>query len=83
MRKILVTEEHGRVYRQLDGWRRVLVAIPGEEIDIELARECGLLDEPEVSEPEPKVEEKQSPVKRDHGKQAPTFQSYPTKTHKA
>lgn len=77
--KFLVTEKHGRVFKQADAYTRVLVAVPGEEISIELAEECGLLDKPEASEPEPKAE----PVKRERGKPAPSTVSYPTKTHKA
>ncbi len=74
--KFIVTQKHGRVFKRVDAYTRVLVAIPGQEIPIELARECGLLDEPE---PEPK----ELPVKKEHGKQPPATQSYPTKTHKA
>lgn len=81
--KFLVTEKHGRVFKQADAYTRVLVAVPGEEISIELAEECGLLDkaEPEAApdEPTPKAE----PVKRDRGKPAPSTVSYPTKTSKA
>lgn len=83
MTKFLVTPEHGRVFRQVDAYTRVLVAVPGQEISIELARECGLLDEPEPEADEPKPSKKDAPVKRDQSKPAPSTVSFPTKTHKA
>jgi len=81
MKKFLVTPAHGRVFRRVDAYTRVLVAVPGQEIPWELAQECGLIEpEPEPA-PEPSSkDEKPPPVKQEP---APSTMSYPTKTHKA
>lgn len=73
MAKFLVTNKHGRVFKQVDAHTRVLVAIPGQEISVELAEECGLIEKPE-----PEMKTKNSPVKR-----PPASKIYPTKVHKA
>jgi hypothetical protein len=80
--KFIVTEKHGRVFRPTaDPTRRILVANPGDEISMELARECGLLDE---DDGESVKDSKPETVKRDSGKEAPSkLSTYPTKVHKA
>lgn len=77
MKKFLVTPEHGRVFRRVDPYTRVLVAIPGDEISVELAEECGLIEKPAPPE-KPKA-----PEKVEEPDPAPKMQSYPTKTHRA
>lgn len=72
MKKFLVTPKHGRVFRRVDAYTRVLVAIPGQEIPYELAEECGLVDKPESDTKPAKAPEPKSQTV-----------SYPTKTHKA
>jgi hypothetical protein len=84
MRKFLVKPEHGRVFKRVDAYTRVLVAIPGQEISYELAEECGLVEkpEPEVEKPEPEPAPKE-PAKKAAVKPPASTVSYPTKTHKA
>jgi len=80
--RFLVTEKHGRVHRQVDPHTRVLVAIPGQFISVELAKECGLIPEPEPEPAEPVKDEKPAPVKMEAGKPTPALQTYPTRPHK-
>jgi hypothetical protein len=71
-----VTDAHGRLRRALPDGRRVLVAIPGDEISLSLAEELGLI------EPEKPITEK---LKEDIQTSTPGGgrASYPTKTTKA
>ena len=58
---------------------RILIAVPGDEIDVELARQLGLLGD----EPAPKLAKKTA-VKKVETKPAPSGRaSYPTRTKKA
>jgi len=79
MKKFLVKPEHGRVFRRVDAYTRVLVALPGQEIPYELAKECGLVKPEPAPEPTPKPS---SPEKEPDKPRSSTV-SFPTKTHRA
>jgi outer membrane biosynthesis protein TonB len=80
-KRYLVTPKDGRVKKVLPDGRRVLVAIPGQLIDYELAVELGLVkSEPEPT-PEPQQEEppKPAPQERAAKKASPAKKSAPAK----
>ena len=72
MKKFIVQPHHGRVFKptHVPG-TKVLVALPGDEISLALAEECGI-----VNAPAPEPEKPEAPVE----KAAPKRASYPTKT---
>lgn len=85
VKKFTVTPAHGRVHRSLPNGQRVLVAIPGQEIPIEVAEELGLVEHPE---PEPEPEPDTVPEVKDEEPPKPSAPvrktaSYPTKKSKA
>lgn len=91
-KRYLVTPKDGRVKKVLPDGRRVLVAIPGQLIDYELAVELGLVKSEPTPEPQQEEPPKPAPQKRAAKKSAPAkpaepsepepapkFSSYPTK----
>lgn len=74
----VVTPEDGRVKAVVNG-RRVLVAVPGDEVPYHKALEWGLV-EPEPVESESVAEE--GPAPKSKKAEGPKLSSYPTKPDK-
>jgi len=85
----VVTPQDGRVKAVVNG-RRVLVAVPGDEIPYHKALEWGLVaeepEEEEPAEPKPVAEKKPAPkpkkAKEPKKTEDPKLSSYPTKPDK-
>lgn len=85
----VVTPQDGRVKAVVNG-RRVLVAVPGDEIPYHKALEWGLVEEEPVeeepAEPKPAAEKKPAPkrkkAKEPKKTEGPKLSSYPTKPDK-